>query len=116
VNRALQARLAGQPSEHARSQRLLNRQAGSMGAAMNNKLSKLSADDRAKLDALVNDCARDGRKAIRRFAEADPLAYVRIAAALQPRLVAKHVEDDLLDTGLTNADLRAMAANAMSRH
>ena len=83
---------------------------------MSNKLSKLSADDRAKLDALMNDCARDGREAIRRFAEADPLAYLQIAAALQPRLVAKHIEDDLLDRGLTNADLRAMAAKAMSRH
>jgi hypothetical protein len=87
-----------------------------MDAAMNDKPSKLSAGDRAKLDAVANDWARDGRKAIGRFAEADPLAYFRIVAALHPRMVAKDLENDLLNEGLTNADVRAMAAKAVTRH
>jgi hypothetical protein len=79
---------------------------------MGDESSKLSDEDKAKLDALEIEWRRDGRAAFERFAEKDPVAYFRIIAAINPKAARAAIEDALIEGGLTNADIRALAEKA----
>jgi hypothetical protein len=77
---------------------------------------KLSSADRAKLAAVQVEWKRDGATALSRFREADPATYLRIMDAINPRAVREALEEALVDAGLTNTDIRAMAAKARHKH
>ena len=83
---------------------------------MADEFDQLSPEDRSKLEGLEVEYRRDGRVAFDRFAEKEPVAYFRILAALEPKQVRAALEDALIEAGLTNADVRALAEKAKYKH
>jgi hypothetical protein len=80
---------------------------------MDDELSKLSAEDRAKIALLEKEWERDGAAAIRRFAEKEPLTWFRLVGLYYPEAVKRALEEALIDKDLTNADVYAMLDKAL---
>jgi hypothetical protein len=79
-------------------------------------IEQLSPEDQKIFRALLADYERDGPAAFRKLAETNPITYVHILAAIDPKAVRDAVEDALIDAGLTNDDVRRMLAEAQNKH
>jgi len=82
--------------------------------------SRLSLADRAILTELETAWQRGGaaglRTALARLAESDVVGLFRVLDALYPKEARKALEDAIIDAGLTDAGIRAMAERAKHKH
>ncbi len=72
------------------------------------ELSELTETDWAKLKALEAAWKCDGGAAFDRLMDSDFYAYFRIVASLNPKAMRKALEEQLLNTGMTNREYLAM--------
>jgi hypothetical protein len=56
---------------------------------------------------------RDGKIALKRLGESDPLLYLRLVGLFKLEAVRRAIEDAVIDAGLTNADIQAMLEKAL---
>ena len=77
------------------------------------EFSKLPPGDQAKLALLEAEYERDGKIALKRLGESDPLLYLRLVGLFKLEAVRRAIEDAVIDAGLTNADIQAMLEKAL---
>jgi hypothetical protein len=71
------------------------------------KLAAWSDEDKRKLNVLEAEFERDGRIALERMRDEDPVFFVQLMVVLVPHVVREMLENVLISEGLTNADVYA---------
>jgi hypothetical protein len=81
-----------------------------------NEFAKLSPADQKKLEQFEADWEREGHIAFDRWGQKDPGFVLRLVELFRPEAVRRAVEDEVIDAGLTNADISRMLEKAKYKH
>ena len=85
-------------------------------AKRKDEFAKLSPADQKKLEKLEAELEREGDIALERAGQEDPVFVLRLIALFRPEAVRRAVENAVIDSGLTNADIRQIIENAKYKH